>query len=337
MLLIGVSIWTTGLSFFLVGMSARIFSGLGYACAYTVSTFSLGVAIAQTDYPDRLNEVLGMIEFSAGLGMMVGPAVGSLVYSFLGFMGVFLALAGLYIATIPVLYFWLGPDREYAESICTNQTMNVYTNSRLVVNCLVMGYAMSLISFFDAAIAPHLASFGLTTVEIGLILALTDAGYTVVSLVLSRVLRYMELKWVLSTGLLLGALAYCLIGPWGLLIPVRLWIVIGGIVCLSMSMGIVAVTIMPNLVKVATVSLGFANDDPLADALSSKDQVGMLATYMSLGEVMGPLLGGYMVDTWGFPNSAVVMSGLGLLLLVMFLASERQKFQDTESLLLTYE
>lgn len=333
MLLIGVSIWTTGLPFFLLGVSARILSGLGYACAFTVSTLSLGVAIAQTDYPDQLNEVLGMIEFSAGLGMMVGPAVGSLVYYFLGFIGVFLALAGLYIVTIPALYCGIGPDREYIESRSTNETVNVYTNPRLVVNSLAMGYAMALISFFDAAIAPHLANFGLTTVQIGLILALTDAGYTLASLVLSRILRYLSVKWVLSAGLLLTALAYCLIGPWELLFPSRLWIVIVGIVCLSVSVGIVVVSTMPNLVKVATASLGLLNDDPLAEALSSKVQVGMLATYMSLGEVVGPLLGGYLVDAWGFPNSAAIMSGLGLLLLAMFLASERRQTEDIQPIL----
>lgn len=270
MLLIGVSIWTTDLPFFLVGISARILSGLGYACAYTVSTLSIGVAIAQTDYPDQLNEVLGMIEFAAGLGMMVGPAVGSFVYYFLGFTGVFIALAVLYAVTIPGLYCGLGPDREYIER-STNQTVNLYTNPRLVVNSLAMGYSMALISFFDAAISPHLASFGLTIVEIGVILALTDAGYTIASLVLSRVLKYLPLKWVLCTGLLLASLAYCLIGPWEVLFPSRLWIVIAGIALLSMSIGIVVVSTMPNLVKVAIFSLGLPNDDPLADALSSKD------------------------------------------------------------------
>jgi hypothetical protein len=76
---------------------------------------------------------------------------------------------------------------------------------------------------------------------------------------------------VLCTGLLLASLAYCLIGPWEVLFPSRLWIVIAGIALLSMSIGIVVVSTMPNLVKVAIFSLGLPNDDPLADALSSKN------------------------------------------------------------------
>jgi predicted MFS family arabinose efflux permease len=54
---------------------------------------------------------------------------------------------------------------------------------------------------------------------------------------------------------------------------------------------------------------------------------------MSLGEVVGPLLGGYLVDAWGFENSAAVMGGLGLVLLVMFLVSERQQNESLQPIL----
>lgn len=328
MLLIGVSFWMDGLTFLLVGLAARVLSGLGYACVCTVSTPYTGFAIAQSDYAESLNEVLGMIEFASGLGLMVGPALGAFVYYFLGFRGVFWSLSVLFILSAPVIYCGLGPDRGYIQSGETSEGVNVYTSPRLVVNSLAMGYAMALISFFDTAIAPHLMEYGVATVDIGIILAASDCGYTLMSLILSKILHLLSLKWVLVTGLILACTAYTLMGPWPWLYPQELWVVILGIACLSVSLGIVVVSTMPNLVKVATVVLGMPNDDPLADALSSKNYAGMLATYMSLGEVVGPLLGGYLVDVWGFANGAAVMGGIGLVLLVMFLVSERNRVDD---------
>lgn len=255
--------------FFLIGLLARVLSGLGYACICTVSTLSVGYAIAQSDYMVTMNEVLGMIEFSAGLGLMVGPVLGSAIYYFLGFIGIFLALAGLFLLCIPGIYIGLGPDRPYIKLEEEAVGLSLYTNPRLVVNSLAMGYAMALISFFDTTIAPHLEDYGIPLVEIGLILAATDVGYTVVSLVLSRILKYLSIKWVLMIGILIGAAANCLMGPWEVLFPSELWIVILGITCLSISIGIVVVASMPNLVKVTTSALNLPNDDALADSLSS--------------------------------------------------------------------
>lgn len=59
----------------------------------------------------------------------------------------------------------------------------------------------------------------------------------------------------------------------------------------------------------------------------------MLATYMSLGEVVGPLIGGYMVDKWGFPSAAAVMAGMGVALVGMLAVTERKRRDDGEMLL----
>jgi predicted MFS family arabinose efflux permease len=284
-----------------------------------------------------MNEVLGMVEFSAGLGLMVGPVIGSGIYYFSGFVGVFVALAGLFVVFIPVIYYGLGPDRPYIKLEEAEEGVSLYMNPRLVVNSLAMGYSMALISFFDTTISPHLSSYGIPTVEIGLILAATDVGYTLASLILSRILKYLSIKWVLIVGILIGSVANSLMGPWEVLFPARLWVVIMGIACLSISIGVVVVASMPNLVKVATQVLGMANDDALADSLSSKSYTGMLATYMSLGEVVGPLMGGYLVDMWGFPNAAAVMGGMGVVLVGMLMVSERSRREVRQSLLANTE
>ena len=323
--------------FFLVGLAGRVLSGIGYACICTVSTLSIGFAIAQSDYAASMNEVLGLVEFSAGLGMMVGPVIGSGFYYFAGFVGVFVALAVLFVAFIPVIYYGLGPDRPYIKLEDAEEGISLYMNPRLVVNSLAMGYSMALISFFDTTISPHLSSYDIPTVEIGLILAATDVGYTLASLILSRILKYLSIKWVLIVGILLGAVANSLMGPWEVLFPARLWVVITGIACLSISIGVVVVASMPNLVKVATQVLGMANDDALADSLSSKSYTGMLATYMSLGEVVGPLIGGYLVDLWGFPNAAAMMGGMGVALVGMLMVTERNRRDTGQALLANTE
>ena len=48
---------------------------------------------------------------------------------------------------------------------------------------------------------------------------------------------------------------------------------------------------------------------------------------MSLGEVAGPILGGLLVDSFGFSDGAAIMGGSGILLLAIYLFTERSRIR----------
>ena len=45
------------------------------------------------------------------------------------------------------------------------------------------------------------------------------------------------------------------------------------------------------------------------------------------------MIGGYMVDKWGFPSAAAVMAGMGVALVGMLAVTERKRRDDGEMLL----
>jgi predicted MFS family arabinose efflux permease len=314
MLLIGGSEWFDTDVFFALSLGARVFSGIGAACIFTV-----GYAIPQSDYPEEMNEILGLCEFYSGLGLMVGPVVGSSLFYLAGFKGLFFSLAVLFLLTAPLIYHWLGPDREYKEGSMVEEQPGLLC-FRIIVNAMALGYSMAMIGFLDTAIAPHLATYGVNEEMVGVILACTDCAYTLSSYILSKILKYLPLLWVLSFGLLLSSLAFYLMGPWEYLFPQELSLVILGMACLSMGLGVVLVATLPGLVEVAVTHLGIENSDKLSDDLS-----GLATSFMSLGEVAGPLLGGLLVDLYGFNDGAAIMGGLGMTLLFFFLWVERKR------------
>ena len=314
MVLIGVSEWFDTEVFFALCLLARVFSGLGAACIFTV-----GYAIPQSDYPEEMNEILGLCEFYSGLGLMVGPVVGSSLFYFAGFQGLFYSLAVVFLLTAPLIYKWLGPDRPYKEGSIVEEQPGLLC-FRIIVNAMALGYSMAMIGFLDTAIAPHLSTYGVREEIIGVILACTDCAYTLSSFTLSKVLKYLPLLWVLAFGLLVSSVAFYLMGPWEYLFPAELSLVILGMACLSMGLGVILVATLPALVEVAVIHMGIENSDKLSDDLS-----GLATSFMSLGEVVGPLLGGLMVDLYGFNDGAAIMGGMGMALLLVFLWVERKR------------
>jgi hypothetical protein len=85
-----------------------------------------------------------------------------------------------------------------------------------------------------------------------------------------------------------------------------------------MGVAIAYIIAVPILVEVATEELGLLCDDTLTDGLSS-----VAATYMSLGEVMGPLLAGGLISQLGFEAAGTVMGCAGVGVMAAYLLIQK--------------
>lgn len=59
---------------------SRMLSGFGSACCTISST-----AILSSDYPDQVSALIAMVSICSGIGVTLGPVIGSLLYSVGGF------------------------------------------------------------------------------------------------------------------------------------------------------------------------------------------------------------------------------------------------------------
>ena len=76
----------------------RIIQGMG-GSAIQVSSYSLVSSV----YSDHLEQMLAFLESSAGVGLTIGPVLGSALYSLGGFMTPFYFYAAFFLVFIPVI------------------------------------------------------------------------------------------------------------------------------------------------------------------------------------------------------------------------------------------
>lgn len=87
--------------------ASRIFAGISTACAMTA-----GDSVLVSDYPDEVETMIGRMEGSIGIGLIIGPLIGTLLYM----SNLFYSLIGfaiLILCFIPVLWKMLGEFRPY--------------------------------------------------------------------------------------------------------------------------------------------------------------------------------------------------------------------------------
>lgn len=97
-------------SFIVLSFMSRIFAGASTGCIMTAAD-----SIIISDYPDKIDAMVGRLEGAIGIGLIIGPLIGVLLY-----MGsLFWSLIGLGAAIlvfIPICSWMLGAFREYIVS-----------------------------------------------------------------------------------------------------------------------------------------------------------------------------------------------------------------------------
>ena len=71
--------------------------------------------IATTDFPDRKEEIVGLVEAMTGIGCIVGPLLGSALYQFLGFKHTFLVY-GSFLVFLAILIKLNFPQKRLADA-----------------------------------------------------------------------------------------------------------------------------------------------------------------------------------------------------------------------------
>lgn len=96
--------------FIILSFLSRVLAGASTGCIMTAAD-----SIIISDYPDEIDTMVGRLEGAIGIGLIIGPLVGVLLY-----MGsLFWSLVGLgaaILAFVPICSYMLGVFREYVVS-----------------------------------------------------------------------------------------------------------------------------------------------------------------------------------------------------------------------------
>ncbi|XP_067013880.2 MFS-type transporter SLC18B1 [Anabrus simplex] len=272
------------------------------ASAYATASYVFVVDI----FPDNIGSVLGILETFVGLGMSTGPAIGGLLYSVGGFELPFYSLGILMVLIVPVNFCLLPAGDACSVGKSTGSLMKLIKLPSVIIISMVIVVISNTWGFLDPTLEPHLREFDLSPEKVGLIFLLFSALYGVFSPIWGWLADRVNNHWsMMVVGLAVCSVGLLLLGPSPLLpfLSNTVWL---NLVALSIMGVSVALTLLPTFQGV----LDSALEGGCSDEIGTYSMVaGVWSCMYSLGEVIGPSVGGLLVDYYGFPICSTVMAG----------------------------
>ena len=115
--------WTSNIELTIISIAIRALQGISASMIMTTSYAMIAVV-----YKDNQQKYLGILESSQGIGLISGPAIGSVLYTLIGFQYTFYGVGGMFLVLAPTLYFLIpnsvNSNEELKHSIVSNFSKN---------------------------------------------------------------------------------------------------------------------------------------------------------------------------------------------------------------------
>ncbi|RZF38885.1 hypothetical protein LSTR_LSTR006542 [Laodelphax striatellus] len=196
-------------TFITMSFILRMTESLGSTSAL-VAAFSITAAVFQ----DSVATTFATIEVFYGVGYIVGPTVGGLLYALGGYKLPFI-VNGTVIMCTAVVVLMILPEinnnslsKNDATIFSILKVPAVFLNSvSVVATSISMGY-------YAATLEPHLRQFDLSPVAMGLMFIISGGTYAMIAPVVGRLCdRWIYPKQVIVFGCLLIMTSFMIVGP----------------------------------------------------------------------------------------------------------------------------
>ncbi|PAA93149.1 hypothetical protein BOX15_Mlig031423g1 [Macrostomum lignano] len=297
-----------GLMFIIYCFAIRITTAWGFA-SYTTAAF---VIIAQ-EFGDNVSQVFGIAETFCGIGAVLGPAVGGVLYGWGGFGLPFFVLGGIYLLTVPLSWPLIPSDAESHHGQVSNFTLlRVPGILMMCWTVIVLGTGWSI---FEPVLEPRLGSYNLSPQLIGLVFLLTAASYALSAPLFGWITeRINDLN-----PLILASLAGCtaclaMLGPSPLFTNNAPDSATGSLALIIVSLALLGLFNSMGIVPSYEYMLDAAEEAGLPDDVSVHGAIGGLwGSAYAFGEFVGPIAGGFLVDISSFGWATTAGAGLSLI------------------------
>nr|XP_027198550.1 uncharacterized protein LOC113792803 [Dermatophagoides pteronyssinus] len=282
----------------------RTFEAVG-GTAFSTATYT----ILMEEFPDNVGTAFSIVETSVGLGLSLGPAIGGFLYNIGGYGLPFYVLGTIMLVNIP-LCLVIIKDTKNCERLKSpiNAYFKLLSIIKVVINSGVIIVVAQLLSFLDPTVEPHLRSIGLGTNLVSLIFLILSATYTLSSPFIGWFSQMVPNKFqIMAVGLLLLGLEFLFLGP-AEMIPIETNFTQTAIVMalIGISYSIAFIPTFETLNNLA-IRNGFPDDVTTYSLVS-----GFWTAFCSLGEILGPMFGGFLTENFGFKRSSMIMGVIAI-------------------------
>ncbi|CAI2367211.1 unnamed protein product [Moneuplotes crassus] len=314
--------YTTNSTLFItIFVMMRAIQGIGTSMVQT-SLFS----ILTLTYPTQVNFVMACVETSAGIGLSLGPVMGTILYDFGGSEAPFLTFfvtcfaIGLIIKSL-IPYFVDDILEDLSQDITRKpQYSELLTNKRILFACLCVFLAIFQYAFIDPILAEYVNStFSLAPQTSGYFFLALGLGYLVSCVVSPMYLDYFSnMRVSIISCFLLGVFTMFYSSSYILaFLTPNMMVLALALFAAGVASSHLVITPMEEMIEVAKSSTD--SESKILNDMCS----GMYNMFFALGEIFGPMLGNLVFSFWGFP---MICDALGIALmtfaLVYFLACD---------------
>lgn len=248
----------------------------------------------------ELTRSMGRYNLSWISGFTVGPYLGGLITNAYGFQFLFLLLSSLFLVSIALIFFNLRGKIVLKNTKMDRDTGTIFSLKPILWAYLALFPFTLVLGIYMAILPGYMKMIGITASLIGLLITLTNGVRGVGFITVERWVNLGTKKSMALAAILLTASMYTVGGASNtaeFALPLILYGVASGI-------------ITPVMLDYITKR---ASKNGLGLAMGAHE-----GTY-GLGMLLGPMIGGYIAETYSIPTLFLLLTGVSLLILPVLL------------------
>ncbi|RWS13124.1 MFS-type transporter-like protein [Dinothrombium tinctorium] len=309
--LFGALQWSPpGFTFVASALALRGIESIGGA-----SVFTACYTIIAAYFPERIAHLFATSEMCFGIGMIVGPAAGGLLFE-LGNFSLPFFVAGALTLLGGVLALCVLPQSKRFEKTERTSILTLMSNFSITLNVLISVTAFFIIGFNDATLEHHIRQFTILKPSVigGIFLfsgLLYASGNQFWGYLADKI---NNCHWACIAGFILAAIAFALCGPaYGLPLEPNIWLVLLAQGSFGMATGGQLVGSFTEGLK-ETVKRGFPENISTYAMISA-----LFSSGFSTGGALGPVFGGFLVEHYGYRKACYGIIVLELIMIIIIL------------------
>ncbi|KAF8791572.1 MFS-type transporter SLC18B1-like isoform X1 [Argiope bruennichi] len=298
-------------SFVALAFVIRTVEGVG-AAALRTSCYT----IIASQFLEGIGTTFAVLETFLGVGLITGPTLGGALYDLGGYGLPFWTVGTVVVIDAIVIFFFL-PDVENPNIPEKGSILKFWFHPRTMLYSLSVFTSFNYIGFNQTTLEPHLRSFDLSGVLLGLMFALSGSIYAFTApgwgWLCDKKCNSLTLSLL---GCIINIFSLLLIGPAPFFnTGPKIWIVIISLILMGLGLGAKLVCAFTGTLQ-DTMNRGLPPDLSTYGLVSS-----MIAASQSLGAFVGPSVGGYLLDNMGFRKASMTLLVLETVLIILLIVS----------------
>ena len=342
----GLIMWSRQTEFIIVSaIVVRFFQGASSALIQTSC-----YVIATNDYPNNKEQIVGIVEATTGIGLLLGSVIGSILYAATNFETTFFVL-GATVLTTALLVRCYFPHHPTTAVIAPSPESEIYPNTYstdLIIDDTLsspshddtgmvedMSYVSLLKSirftlallngtlcywmfcFLEPILSQRLLDdFNLSVPQIALFFSLFSIFYIPTSICVQFIPPWIDRRITISASLFASSITFFLVGPSQILhFPNDSLLMIGiGWSILGVTLAMYLIPILPEMVAASKSQLRSPEQAEKANMLCS----GLFNSFLGIGQIIGPLYGSAFFNWFGFRLTTDIAAVLGISFCIIY-------------------